>query len=312
MRPSIGVPLALALLATAFGGCGGGGSDDDRPLVVATTGMIGDVARRIGGDAVRVEVLMGPGVDPHLYRATERDVRRLGTASLVLFNGLFLEGKMADVLERVGADRPVLRVTQAIDAAELLEPDGSGGHPDPHVWNDVRLWAKTIDPIRDALAKVVPERAAAFTERATALHAEFTALDAWIERQVKRIPASQRVLVTAHDAFGYLGRRYGLEVRGLQGISTATEAGTRDLQDLAAFIVARKLPAIFVESSVPKKAIRALCVACERYGHTVTIGGELFSDAMGAEGSAEATYPGMIRHNVRTIVAALSGDGDAG
>lgn len=312
MRRSTRPLLGLALLAATLGACGGGGAPDDRPLVVATTGMIGDVARRIGGDSVRVEVLMGPGVDPHLYQTTERDSRRLGSASLVLFNGLFLEGKMADVLERIGGDRPVLRVTSAIAEAELLQPDGAGGHPDPHVWNDVRLWAKTIDPIRDALAKVVPAKAATFTERATALHAEFTALDAWIERQVKRIPASQRVLVTAHDAFGYLGRRYGLEVRGLQGISTATEAGTRDLQDLASFIVARKLPAIFVESSVPKKAVRALCVACERYGHTVTIGGELFSDAMGAEGTAEGTYAGMMRHNVRTIVAALSGGDDAG
>lgn len=282
---------------------------DDRPRVLATIGMIGDLARRIAGDAAVVETLMGPGVDPHLFKASASDVTRLSAADIILYNGLFLEGKLVEVLKKMPptGKRQVVQVTAAIAKDRLIAPTGENAHHDPHVWNDVPLWAETIAPIEAALAKRLPAEKERFAARAAALRRELNELDVWVKAEIAKIPESRRVLVTAHDAFEYFGRRYGLEVRGLQGISTATEAGVRDVDELAAFIVSRALPAIFVESSVPKKAIEALQAACKSKGHTVVIGGELFSDAMGAAGTPEGTYPGMIRYNVNTVVRALAG-----
>ncbi|MCA9667011.1 MAG: zinc ABC transporter substrate-binding protein [Myxococcales bacterium] len=275
--------------------------------VVTTTGMIADMARRLAGDAAAVESLMATGVDPHLYKASEGDVRKLVGADLVLYNGLHLEGKMSDVLHKMKRGRPVIAVADAIPKRELREAPGFGGTYDPHIWFDVSLWAKTLPAIASALSKLRPARAAEITARRKTLEGELVTLDAWVKKRIAAIPAAQRVLVTAHDAFGYFGRRYGLEVVGLQGISTVAQAGLRDVDRVAMRIVKDKIKAIFVESSVPKRTIRAVQAACKARGHDVRVGGELYSDSMGAPGTRDGTYPGMVRHNVETIVKALAG-----
>lgn len=274
--------------------------------VVATTGMIADTARNIAGDRADVRALMGPGVDPHLYKATPGDVRALQKADLILYNGLHLEGRLADVLVRLARTQPTVQVTETIDEARLREPPEFEGHFDPHVWFDVELWITVAERTRDALI----ERDAAGKETYTANAAKYIAqlreLHTWCKAEIGRIPEIDRVLVTAHDAFGYFGRAYGMTVHAIQGISTDSEAALKDINALVDLLVEKKLPAVFVESSVPRKAVDALVEGCKARGHTVRIGGELFSDAMGAPGTSEGTYIGMVRHNVRTIVAALA------
>jgi manganese/zinc/iron transport system substrate-binding protein len=273
--------------------------------VVATTGMIAENARRIAGPRAEVIALMGPGVDPHLFKASAGDVRRLGDAHLVLYNGLLLEGKMGDVLSRLARTRPVVAVAESIPEEELLVPPELEGLYDPHLWFDVRLWARTLDPIVEALCDLVPEHADEFLRRGEAWRQELVELDRWVEARIGEIPPERRVLVTAHDAFGYFGRRYDIEVVGLQGISTLAEAGLQDMERVVHLVTSRRIPAIFIETSVPSRSIEAVQAAAARRGHQVAIGGELFSDAMGAPGTPEGTYPGMVRHNVDTIVEAL-------
>jgi manganese/zinc/iron transport system substrate-binding protein len=303
--------LAAALLALALaGGCGGGGGkaeDDGRLNVVATTGQVGDLALRVGGDRVRVTTLMGPGIDPHLYKASAGDLERLLAADLVLSSGLHLEAKMGEVLERMDGGRKSLAVTAAIPESLLLAPPEFSGAHDPHVWFDIPLWLHAVDAVRDALIAKDPANAAGYQERAATYRTELAALDAEVRAAIASIPAERRVLITAHDAFNYFGRAYGLEVRGLQGISTVAEAGTGDVQALAAFIAERRIPALFVESSVSPKAIEAVLAAVRARGFEVAMGGSLYSDALGDTGTPTGSYPGMIRHNVATIVAALGG-----
>lgn len=273
--------------------------------ILATTGMIGDVASRLAGEHAAVTTLMGPGVDPHLYKASEGDVRRFESADLILYNGLNLEGKMQDIFTRVARSRAVLAVADAVPESRRREPPEMQGHYDPHVWFDVSLWALTVGTIARELERLDPAHAEDYRRTAEALEKELLDLDKEVETRIAEIPAGRRVLVTAHDAFGYFGRRYGMEVIGLQGISTVTEAGLKDVERLVDVIVSRKIPAIFVESSVSSRSIDAVKKACESRGHSVAIGGQLFSDAMGPAGTPEGTYPGMVRHNVKTIVDAL-------
>jgi manganese/zinc/iron transport system substrate-binding protein len=297
--------LVLALLA----GCAprDGGRTEGGPLrAVATIGMITDVVAHVGGPRVRVTGLMGPGVDPHLYKASAGDVRRLASADVVFYNGLHLEAAMGEVLEEMNRWRPTRAVTDGIDRTKLSAPPEFKGAYDPHVWFDVQLWLHTVDAVATSLSELDPAHAAEYAARAAAYRQELEALDAWVRIRVASVPAERRVLVTAHDAFHYFGRAYGFEVRGLQGISTASEAGTADVQRLAGEIVARRIPAIFVESSIPRRTVEALQAAVQARGFDVRIGGSLFSDAMGDAGSPEGTYVGMVRHNVNTIVSALS------
>ncbi len=273
--------------------------------MVATTGMVADAAREIMGDAGTVEALMGPGVDPHLYKASESDVRRLAEADLILVNGLHLEGKMGEILEKMAATRPVVAVGSAVPASELREPPAMLGQHDPHIWFDVRLWSLTLEPITEALSKLVPAQAETFRTNAERYRRELLELDGWIEGRIAEIPVERRVLVTAHDAFGYFGRRYGIDVVGLQGISTLAEAGLSDVDRIVELVVSRKVKAVFVESSVPRRSIEAVQNACRARGHDVAIGGQLYSDALGAAGSPAGTYPGMVRANVETIVSTL-------
>jgi manganese/zinc/iron transport system substrate-binding protein len=276
-----------------------------RIRVVATVNFIADTVARIGGDRVEVTGLMGPGVDPHTYRASAGDIGRLRNADIIYFNGLTLEGKMGDLLVQMARTRPTYAVTEDIPHELLREPKEFEGLYDPHVWFDVGLWQYAVRLIERTLAQFDPAGAAAYAASARALAAELDELDGWIREQVATVPEGQRVLITAHDAFGYFGEAYGMEVRGLQGISTASEAGARDVQDLAEFIVNRRIKAVFVETSVSPRAIQAVQAAARARGFEVRIGGELFSDAAGPAGTPEGTYVGMIRHNVTTIVAGL-------
>lgn len=299
---------ALAVLAcVAAGACAPPEPADEegRLNVVATIGMIRDVVQNVGGEHVRVVGLMGPGVDPHLYKASEGDVRRLFRADVVFYGGLHLEARMGDVLEEMGARTRVAAVSEVIPADQRLSPPEFQGAYDPHVWFDVRLWAMTIDVIARTLTEADPAHARDFAANADRYRAELAELDGYVRAQAARVPAERRVLITAHDAFNYFGRAYGFQVRGLQGISTAAEAGTADVQGLAEFIATRRIPAIFVESSIPRRTIEAVQEAVSARGYDVRIGGSLFSDAMGNPGTAEGTYIGMVRHNIDTIVGAL-------
>lgn len=272
---------------------------------VATTGMVGNTVQEVGGIYVVVTTLMGPGVDPHLYKATQGDVALLSGADVVFYNGLHLEGKMGDVLEKLGKKRPVTAVTSAIDPSLLRSPPEFEGYHDPHIWFDPKLWAATIGVVEKQLSTLLPFRQKEFHENAERYRKELEALDTWCKEQISTIPKSQRVLITAHDAFGYFGKAYDLEVMGLQGISTASEYGLNDLKRVIDIIVQRKIKAIFVESSVSTRSIESIRNGVIEGGHTVAIGGELFSDAMGGAGTPEGTYLGMVRHNVNTIVKAL-------
>jgi manganese/zinc/iron transport system substrate-binding protein len=284
---------------------------EDRIRVVTTVGMIKDVVENVGGDRVRVTGLMGPGVDPHLYKASEGDVRRLFRADVVFYGGLHLEAKMAEVLEEMGKRTRVVAVTDSIPRDRLLAPPQFQGAYDPHVWFDVRLWETTIPVVEHTLARADPAHATEFAARAAAYRERLRRLDAYVREQAARVPPEKRVLITAHDAFNYFGRAYGFQVRGLQGISTAAEAGTGDVQELADFITRRRIPAIFVESSIPRRTIEAVQEAVRARGYGVQIGGSLYSDAMGDPGTPDGTYEGMVRHNIDTIVGALLRDGAA-
>ncbi len=310
MRMSSVIAVALGGVALLIAGCApptgpSAGPPGQTLKVTATTGMIADAARVIGGEFVEVSGLMGPGVDPHLYKATQGDLAKLNSADVILYNGLHLEGRMADVLVKLARQVDTVQVTQTIPQGKLREPPEFAGHYDPHVWFDVSLWKYVVESVRDTLKGKDPAHAAIFDSNATAYLKELDTLHEYAKTQIATIPAEHRVLVTAHDAFGYFGRAYGIEVLGLQGISTASEYGLQDVEKLVNKIVDRKIAAVFVESSISPKSIEALAEGANSKGHKVRIGGQLFSDALGAEGSPEGAYLGMVRHNVDTIVKAL-------
>ena len=303
--------LAFVILAgMALAGCGAGtASEDGRLHVVATTGQIGDAVARVGGEHVHVDVLMGAGVDPHLYVASEGDVRLLQQADVLFYNGLFLEAQLADVLRQIGESKPSVALAERIDSALLLPWSDGSAESDPHVWFDVQLWKQVVEAVGDTLAEVDAAHADTYRANAATYLRELDELHAYVQERAAELPVERRVLITAHDAFHYFGRAYGFEVRGLQGISTAAEAGTADVRALADYIVQRQIPAIFIESSVPVRAVEAIQAAVAARGAAVEIGGELYSDALGDAGSEGATYAGMVRHNIDTIVDALKGEG---
>lgn len=273
--------------------------------VVATTGMIGDLAMHIGGEHVVVESLMGPGVDPHLYRATQGDIKRLTQADVILYNGLHLEGKMVAIFAKLARRKVCVAVAESIPTEKLRQPPEFEGQYDPHVWFDLSLWKIAGERVLEVLSELRPDDASELSANATKYFQELDALEQWAREKVTTVPVSQRVLVTAHDAFGYFGDAYGFEVMALQGMSTATEYGLHDLKRLTDLILARGIKSIFVESSVPKRFIESLLAGVNARGGKVTLGGELFSDAMGESGTTEGTYLGMFRHNVETIATAL-------
>lgn len=271
--------------------------------VTTTTGMIADLVKNVGGNHVEVTALMGTGVDPHLYKASQGDIQKLDQSDLIFYNGLHLEGKMTEILEKIGRKKPVTAVSEKIDSSKLLNL-GDGLH-DPHIWFDVQLWMSAAEVVRDTLIKQDPSHKADYEKQAQAYLAELQKLDQEVKEQINSIPKEQRVLVTAHDAFSYFGRAYEVEVVGLQGISTAAEYGLKDVQNMVNLITNRKIKAVFVESSVPKRSIEAVVEGAKQKGHQVKIGGELYSDAMGKAGTPEGTYIGMVRANASTITNSL-------
>lgn len=273
--------------------------------IVTTTGMIKDAAVNIAGDKADVIALMGPGVDPHLYKATQGDLQKLTDSDIVFYNGLHLEGKMGEVLEKLSHVKPVIAISSEIPDSLLREVPGFGGTHDPHIWFDVKLWKEAAKTIGGFMIEFDSVNQAYYEARTQRYLTTLDSLDAAVKARILEIPESQRILITAHDAFGYFGDAYNIQVRGLQGISTVSEFGLKDVTELVNFIITKKIKAIFVESSVSPKSIEAIQQGCESKGWKVVIGGSLYSDAMGAEGTLEGTYVGMVNANVNTIVNAL-------
>lgn len=309
-RPSRRAVLG-GLGALALGGIPGGAARAQTGGgIVATTGMIADAARVISGQAVRG--LMGPGIDPHSWRATRTDIAALARADLILWHGLGLEAQLADLMADLSRRTPVVALAEALPQDGLIAHPDYQGRFDPHVWMDPAMWVGIAQPLTAALDAAHPENAPRHAQAAGAWTDAADAVAAYAAGVLDSVPAERRVLVTAHDAFGYFGRAYGWQVEGVQGISTDSEAGLARIADLVDLLVTRAIPAVFVESSVPERAMRALVEGAAARGHRVAIGGELFSDAMGPDGTWEGTWPGMIDHNATTIARALGGQTPAG
>lgn len=275
--------------------------------VVATTGMIADAAKQIGGGLVEVQALMGPGVDPHAYRQTRSDIVAMGKADLVLWNGLYLEAQMEDFLRDLGKTRPVVAVAEQVPENLLIGSEDYDGRFDPHLWMNPNLWARVVVNIRDAMIEVQPERSDVFTQNADAYLYTIGELARYTTGILSSVPTESRVVLSSHDAFNYFGTAYGYEVVGIQGISTDSEAGLQRISELVDMLVERQISAVFVETSVSDRNIRALIEGAAARGHAVVIGGELYSDAMGEPGTYAGTYVGMIDSNATTIARALGG-----
>ena len=305
MRKLLGVLGLSFLLGACSGEVDDTNSEEKKGIVVATTGQIADAVKIIGGEHLQVTNLMGPGVDPHLYKATQSDITKLDEAEVIFYNGLHLEGQMQDIFDQMAEQKTVLAVAEGLDKSKLLADEEDSTLHDPHVWFAIELWKEVVDTIGDTLVEEYPEHKEDFEENEKVLLADLDELNQYAKERIDEIPASQRILVTAHDAFNYFGESQGFEVTGLQGLSTESEYGVKDVQNMVSFLVENNIKAIFVESSVSDKALQAVIEGAKEQGANVTIGGELFSDAMGAEGTEEGTYIGMYKHNVDTIVDAL-------
>lgn len=302
--------LAAVLLLTTFlaacsdqGAAGQGGAEDGRLNVVTTIAQIAEPVSVIGGDRITVQSLMGPGVDPHLFKASQGDINKLQGADIILYSGLHLEANMLRAFEQIGKSRPVLAIGDTLPEENLLKDEN--GATDPHIWFDIDLWKQALRAATEQLQEASPEDADYFEANMTAYFAEMDAFKAEAVAQIAQIPEDRRVLVTAHDAFGYFGRMLGLEVVGLQGLSTEAEIGLSDIDQTVALLLEHQVPAVFVESSINPASINAVIEGAKEKGLDLKLGGELFSDAMGAAGTEEGTYLGMYRHNVETISHAL-------
>ena len=298
-------------LLAVVAGCGGGdsgeaGAVEGKILATTTTTQITDMVERIGGGEVEVTALMGPGVDPHLYEASQGDIQALQEADVVFYNGLFLEGRLGDLLVQVGQQSPTVRVTQDVPEGDLLASEDYEGQSDPHVWFAPDLWVTGVDPVVEQLSELKPSAAEDFERRGEAYRREAMEAHEYVRDRMESVPEERRVLVTSHDAFRYFGETYGFEVRGLQGLSTESEAGTGDVRQVADYLVEREIPALFVESSIPRRNVEAVQAAAGDRGWDVEIPERaLYADAMGDPGTEEGTYPGMLRANADTIAGAL-------
>jgi manganese/zinc/iron transport system substrate-binding protein len=277
----------------------------EKMCIVATTGMIGDAVRNIVSDSAEVLVLMGPGVDPHLYKASYGDLRKLRNASVIIYNGLHLEGKMVEVFQKISKQKKTICMAAGLQEKQLRKTAQFAGNADPHIWFNVGLWRKAIQYMGTQIILDDSVHADFYRKNINAYLSRLDSLDAWVKKEISTIPEKKRVLITAHDAFGYFGDAYHIEVMGLQGISTLSDFGLSDISSLVSLISERKIKAVFVESSVPRKSIEAVVEGCLEQGHRVSIGSTLYSDAMGSAGTPEDNYIGMVRHNVRSIVSAL-------
>lgn len=296
--------LYLALISLLFiAACGEREADDSRPFIVTTTMMLEDTVKQIAGEYVNVTGLMGPGVDPHLYRATPRDIRHLDRADLIIYNGLYLEARLSEILDKM--DKNTYAAAQILPERDLIQAYEYGGTYDPHVWFDVSLWATVVEGISLELQNILPEHQEEIQNNTRNYLIELAELHNWVHQSIQTIPEKRRVLITAHDAFRYFGKAYDIKVMGLQGLSTQSEVGLQDISHMVRFIIDNEIPAIFLESSIAPRSIQSLINGVSERGGHVELGGELFSDAMGARDTPEATYTGMVRFNVTTITEAL-------
>ncbi len=309
MKKWLGSVIAFVIVLV-IAGCGseqtsGENNDKETIRVTTTTGQVADLVKNIGGDKVEVVSLMGAGVDPHLYQASQGDIKKLDQADIIFYNGLHLEGKMDEIFEKMSEDKSVIAIADSIPEEKLLSADNGSKSYDPHVWFDIEAWVYGIEVVKQELTKLSPEEEEVFAENAEAYKKDLEEMHQYTVDQIQSIPEESRVLVTAHDAFKYFGSAYGLEVMGLQGLSTDSEYGLKDVQSLVDTLVERNIKAVFVESSISEKSINAVVEGAKEKNHQVVIGGELFSDAMGEEGTKEGTYIGMFKHNVDAIVNSL-------
>jgi manganese/zinc/iron transport system substrate-binding protein len=296
----------IILLIATFFSCKSDKKDNGKLNIVTTTTMITDLVKNIGGDNMNIQGLMGSGVDPHLYKASEGDVSKLANADLIFYGGLHLEGKLVEVFEKMGGQNiKTIAVSDALDPKTLIGSEYFASNYDPHIWFDVNNWELITSFVVKKLSEAAPEHKTVFEENGKKYLEKLKVLNQEVKATINTLPQEKRILVTAHDAFNYFGKAYGFEVVGLQGLSTATEAGVQDVQNLASFIIEKNVKAIFIESSVPKRTIEALQAAVNSKDHYVEIGGTLYSDALGNAGTAEGTYIGMFTYNVNTIVNAL-------
>lgn len=296
--------LFLLMISLAFFSCKNETKSNGKLNVVTTTSMITDLVKNIGGNHINLQGLMGSGVDPHLYKASEGDVTKLSNADIIFYNGLHLEGKLVEVFEKMKTQKTVA-IGEALDKSTLIGSEYFASNYDPHIWFNPDYWIQATQFVVDKLSEAIPEQKTTFEANGANYIKQLEALKAELSSTIKTLPTEKRILVTAHDAFNYFGKSFGFEVVGLQGLSTATEAGVQDVQKLSSFIIEKNVKAIFIESSVPKRTIEALQAAVNSKGHDVKIGGSLFSDALGNTGTPEGTYIGMFNYNVNTIVNAL-------
>ncbi|QHE51166.1 metal ABC transporter solute-binding protein, Zn/Mn family [Pontibacillus sp. HMF3514] len=300
----------LVFPALLLAGCNNAASSGDqngdgKVKVVTTIAQIADVARNVGGENVEVESLMGPGTDPHLYKATHSDIESLQEADIIFYNGHHLEGQMNKVFKKMRKQKPTYAVAESIPEEKMDADPENPEIYDPHVWFDVTMWQYTVDEVAKGLSDLDPDNKEAYEKNAKDYNQKLDELHKYAKEQINKIPEESRVLVTAHDAFHYFGKAYGMEVRGLQGLSTESEFGLKDVQRIVNLLSERNIKAVFVESSVSERSINAVVEGAKENGHNVKIGGELYSDAMGPEDTKEGTYIGMFKHNVETIVNAL-------
>ncbi len=297
--------LYIIIICLTLFSCKNEKKANEKLNVVTTTTMITDLIKNIGGEHINLQGLMGSGVDPHLYKASEGDVTKLANADIIFYNGLHLEGKLVEVFEKM-KNKKTIAISDVLDKNTLIGSEYFASNYDPHIWFNVDYWIKATEYVTEILVDAIPDKKAVFESNRANYIKNLGALKASVHSIIKAsLPKEKRILVTAHDAFNYFGRSFGFEVVGLQGLSTATEAGVQDVQKLSAFIIEKNVKAIFVESSVPKRTIEALQAAVNSKGHDVTIGGSLYSDALGNAGTKEGTYMGMFEYNVNTIVNAL-------
>lgn len=298
----------LVLITSLFISCKKGGKDSEensKLKIVTTTTMLTDLVKNIGGDYIEVQGLMGAGVDPHLYKASEGDVSKLFEADVIFYSGLHLEGKLVEVFEKMEATKTTIGLGEFLPKEELIGSDYFASNYDPHVWFNIKFFKQFAEKVTETLIEKDPKNTASYSENEKKYLQQLTELEATVKAKIETLPREKRILVTAHDAFNYFGKAYDFNVVGLQGLSTATEAGVQDVQRISQFIIENTVKAIFVESSVPRRTIEALQKSVQSKGQDVKIGGSLFSDALGNTGTDEGTYIGMFTYNVNTIVNAL-------
>ncbi|MBH5319197.1 zinc ABC transporter substrate-binding protein [Paenibacillus sp. GSMTC-2017] len=300
----------LTMTIIVLSACGNGANQSGQSgklKITTTTGMIADAVKQVGGEYVEVTGLMGAGIDPHLYKASQGDVKKLDRADIIFYNGLHLEGKMGEIFERLEKSKPVVAISSKLEESQLQSGSAAtgGATHDPHIWFNVKLWMTSVEVIRDTLVEKDSANAEHYKANAAAYLVELQKLDVYAKEQIAIIPEKNRILVTAHDAFGYFGKAYGMTVTGLQGMNTMSEYGSKDVSKLRDYLVENEIKAVFIESSVSPKSIESVIEGAKKLGHNVTIGGQLYSDAMGDEGTPDGTYIGMVKHNIDTIVKSL-------